>query len=150
MIRPSDIHPDVELREFLQNKINVSLASGESSAVTVYGDWEKPTNEVPDDFLIVMNNGTIGGVGMDIDFATGYVAVSLYCKLNIDGTVKKNRITKILEQFDNLIERLQTTSYYFRYASPQFITPTTPNITSGYSITTLNLVWHTRTTFNES
>ena len=144
------MHPDVELRESLQGQISVGLPSGATRVVTVYGDWEKPTNEVPEDFLIVMNNGTIGGVGMDIDYATGYVAVSLYCKLNDDGTVKKNRITKILQQFDSIIERLQTASYYFRYASPQFITPTTPNITSGYSITTLNLVWHTRTTFNES
>lgn len=149
MIRPSDIHPDVELREFLRGKIRVGLANGTSSVVTVYGDWEKPTNEVPDDFLIVMNNGDVGGVGMAVDYATGYVAVSLYCKLNDDGTVKKNRVTKILHQFDDIIERLQTASYYFRYASPQFITPTTPNITSGYSITTLNLIWHTKNNFNE-
>lgn len=130
--------------------IHVGTAAGGSREVAVYGDWEKPTNGVPDDFLIIMNNGDIGGVGMDINYAEGYVAVSLYCKLNDDGTIKKNRITKILEQFDDIIERLQTPSYYFRYASPQFITPTTPNITSGYSITTLNLLWHTRTTFNES
>lgn len=149
MIRPSDIHPDVELREFLQGQIHVGMANGTTRNVTVYGDWEKPTNDVPDDFLIVMNNGDVGGIGMNINYATGYVAVSLYSKLNDDGTVKKNRVTKILEQFDDLIERLQTASYYFRYASPQFITPTTPNITSGYSITTLNLIWHTKNNFNE-
>ena len=86
---------------------------------------------------------------MAVEYANGYVAVSLYCKLNDDGTVKKNRVTKILRQFDDLIERLQTASYYFRYASPQYITPTTPNITSGYYITTLNLIWHTTNNFNE-
>lgn len=150
MIRPSDIHPDVELKEFLTGKIQVGLPGGASANVTVFGDWEKPTNEVPNDFLLVMNNGDIGGVGMQVDYAQGYVAVSLYCKLNDDGTVKKNRITKILNQFDDLVERCQTESYFFRYAHPQFITPTTPNITSGYSITTLNLIWHTKNNLNGS
>lgn len=150
MIKPSDIHPDVELKEFLTGKIQVGLPGGTSANVTVFGDWEKPTNEVPNDFLLVMNNGDIGGVGMQVDFAQGYVAVSLYCKLNDDGTVKKNRITKILNQFDELVERCQTESYFFRYAHPQFITPTTPNITSGYSITTLNLIWHTKNNLNGS
>lgn len=150
MIRPSDIHPDVELREFLQGQIHVGLPDGGTKDVTVFGDWEKPTNGVPDDFLIIMNNGDVGGVGMDTNFARGYMAVSLYSKLNEDGTVKKNRITKILEQFDNIIERRNTGTYFFRYAVPQFITPTTPNITSGYSITTLNLIWHTTNILNES
>lgn len=150
MIKPSDIHPDVELKEFLTGKIQVGLPGGTSANVTVFGDWEKPTNEVPNDFLLVMNNGDIGGVGMQVDYAQGYVAVSLYCKLNDDGTVKKNRITKILNQFDGLVERCQTESYFFRYAHPQFITPTTPNITSGYSITTLNLIWHTKNNLNGS
>lgn len=149
MIRPSDIQPDVELREFLAGQIHVGLPSGGSRQLSVFGDWEKPTNEVPEDFLIVMNNGDIGGVGMDINFARGYVAVSLYCKLNDDGTVKKNRVKKILEQFDDIIERRKTEHYFFRYAHPQFITPTTPNITSGYSITTLNIVWHTTNSLNE-
>lgn len=123
--------------------IHVGLSDGGQRTIAVFGDWEKPTNEVPDDFLIIMNNGDVGGLGMDINYANGYIAVSLYCKLNDDGTVKKNRITKILEQFDSIIERFCSANYFYRYASPQFITPTTPNITSGYSITTLNLVWHT-------
>lgn len=143
MIRPSDINPDVELRDFLTGKINVGLSDGSTAPVTVYGDWEKPTNEVPDDFILVMINGTAGGVGTGVDYAEGYLAVSLYSKLNDNGTVKKNRVKKILRQFDDIIERTKTAHFFFRYASPQYITPTTPNITSGYSITTLNLVWHT-------
>ena len=144
MIPISSIQPDVELRDFLQNKIRVGLAGGGSQMVTVYGDWERPTNEVPSDFLVVMLNGDIGGVGMDTRYAEGYIMVSLYCKMNDDGSVKKQRVGKILAQFDELIERLLTEHYFFKYAPQRFITPTTPNITSGYSVTTLNLVWHTR------
>ena len=144
MIPISSIQPDVELRDFLQNKIRVGLAGGGSQMVTVYGDWERPTNEVPSDFLVVMLNGDIGGVGMDTRYAEGYIMVSLYCKMNDDGSVKKQRVGKILAQFDELIERLLTEHYFFKYAPQRFITPTTPNITSGYSVTALNLVWHTR------
>lgn len=149
MITPSSIHPDEELRDFLQNKIRVGLAGGGTKKVTVYGDWERPTNDVPSDFLVVMLNGDIGGVGMDTPYAEGYIMVSLYCKMNDDGSVKKQRVTKILAQFDQLVESLLTEHYFFRYASPQFITPTTPNVTSGYSVTTLNLRWTTNSNFNK-
>lgn len=144
MIPISSIHPDEELRDYLQNKIRVGLAGGGSQMVTVYGDWERPTNEVPSDFLVVMLNGDIGGVGMDTHYAEGYIMVSLYSKMNDDGSVKKKRVDKILAQFDDLIEKLLTEHYFYRYAPLRFITPTTPNITSGYSVTTLNLYWHTR------
>lgn len=145
MIAPSSIEPDVELRDFLRaQNIRVGLAGGGSEIVRVYGDWERPTNELPNDFIVIYKNGGIGGLGMDVDYADGSIMVSLYSKMNDDGSVKKNRTKKLLEKFDTLIERLITEHYFFRYDSERFITPTTPNITSGYSITTLNLVWHTR------
>lgn len=160
MITPSSIHPDTELRDFLQGlNIYVVAPSGETVPVAIYGDWEKPTNEVPDDFIIVMQNGDIGGVGNTVSYADGYIMVSLYCKLNDDGSVKKNRVNKILQQLDEMfIERIEeeqtgivteyykslvTDNYVYKYDAQRFITPTTPNITSGYSITNLNLRWHT-------
>lgn len=143
MFKPSSIKPDEELRDYLKNRITVGLAGGGSKKVTVYGDWEKPTNEVPDDFIVIYMNGSVGGFGMNIDFARGYLMVSLYCKLNDDGSVKKNRVSKILNQFDQLVEGRVTTHYHYRYDSDRFITPTSPNVTSGYSVTTLNLKWHT-------
>jgi hypothetical protein len=149
MFNPSSIQPDSELRDFLQGQIRVGLAGGGTRIVAVYGDWERPTNEVPDDFLVIMNNGDVGGVGMDTDYAEGYLMVSLYSKLNDDGSVKKNRVQKILRQFDYLIEKLITDNYYYRYDTSRFITPTTPNVTSGYSVTNLNLRWHTTNNFNK-
>ena len=146
-MKPSSIHPDVELREFLSGRVQVGLPGGALSTVTVFGDWEKPTNGIPDDFIIIMNNGDVSGVGMDTPFAYGYVMVSLYCKLNEDGTVKKNRVEKILDQFDELVDNLVTENYFFKYPAQQFITPTTPNVTSGYSVTTLNLRWTTTSNF---
>lgn len=145
MIRPSTIKPDEELRDAITGHVDVGLPDGGTSPVTVYGDWERPTNELPDDFLTVYVNGDPGGFGMDTQFARGYIMVSLYCKLNPDGTVKKNRITKLLEQFEEIVNKHTTPNYYFEYDAQRFITPTTPNMTSGYSVTTLNLKWHTAT-----
>jgi len=150
MITPSSIQPDIELREFLQNKIRVGLAGGGSQMVTVYGDWERPTNQLPEDFVVIYLNGDISGVGMETDYANGYIMVGLYCKLNDDGSVKKNRVSKILAQFDELLSKRTTDNYYFEYDPQRFITPTTPNQTSGYSITNLNLRWHTTNNFNKS
>lgn len=165
MIKPSSIEPDVELRDVLQAlNIHVETVNGSREKVDVYGDWERSTNDLPTDFIVVYKNGTIGGVGMEVDYASGYIMVSLYSKMNDDGSVKKNRTKKLLSQIDEIfIERIKdpetnqvtehyknlvTDKYVYKYDAQRFITPTTPNQTSGYSVTTLNLMWHTRNNFN--
>lgn len=148
MMRPSSIQPDVELRDFLDGRITVGNSDGSLSPVRVYGDWERPTNDVPNDFIVIFLNGNVIGVGMDTPFAKGYVMISIYSRLNNDGSVKKSRIKKILEQFEILIEKHLTQNYHFEYEASRFITPTTPNVTSGYSVTTLNLRWTTISNFN--
>lgn len=148
MMKPSNIEPDTALCDFLKGQITVGLADGGEEEVAVYSDWERPTNQLPADFLVVYMNGDPRGVSMDTPFAKGYIMVSLYCKMNNDGSVKKNRIKKILDQFDELIEKRITGNYFFEYDAQRFITPTSPNQTSGYSITTLNLRWTTTSDFN--
>lgn len=142
MIHPSHIQPDVELAAALDGIADVA-----GEPIKIYSDWERPTNGLPTDFITVYINGDIGGVGMKTDYADGYLMVSLYCKMNDDGSVKKNRIKKILEKIDLIIEGKTTKNYFYKYASDRFITPTTPNVASGYSITTLNLEWHTTNDF---
>ena len=146
MMNPSHIHPDEELCEVLDGAIFVGSGT-DAVPVKVYADWARPTNKLPDDFLVVFINGDIGGISMDTPFASGYLMVSLYSKMNDDGSVKANRIKKILEQFDAAIEKKITPNYYFEYDAYRFITPTTPNQSSGYSVTTLNLRWHTTNDF---
>lgn len=147
MMKPSTIEPDVELKNYLAGQIRVGNGNT-APVVTVYSDWERPTNQLPDDFIVIYINGDIEGVAMDMPFAKGYLMVSLYCKLNDDGSVKKNRVKKLLTQFDELIEKAITAHYHFEYDASRFITPTTPNQTSGYSVTSLNLRWTTTSNFN--
>lgn len=147
-IQMSSIHPDRGLREFLAGKVFVGKAGGGTVPVTVYSDWERPTNGLPDDFIVIYMNGGISGPGTKCNYVEGALAVSLYCKMNDDGSVKANRIDKILAQFDRLVDRQVVGDYFFCYDTEMYITPTTPNQTSGYSITTLNLLWHTTNNFN--
>lgn len=142
MINASSIAPDEALRDFLQGRITVDSGSAAHN-IPVFGDWEKPTNDLSPDFIVIYINGDIEGIGKKQDFARGYVIVSLYCKMNDDGSIKKNRIKKILAQFDSLLAPCKTGGYFFEYDTPRYITPTTPNQSSGYSITMLNLTWHT-------
>ena len=148
MFHVSSIEPDVALKTYLSGKVFVG--SGESKVeVPIYGDWERPTNLVPDDFISVYTNGDIVGVGADTPYATGFLMVSLYCRLNDDGTVKKHRINKILEQVDTIVDKKIAGDYYFYFDARRFITPTTPNQSTGYSVTTLNLIFRTTSTINK-
>lgn len=145
MMKPSTISPDTALRDFLQGELDRECPI----PVKVYGDWERPTNKLPSDFIVVFLNGDIEGVGMDTPFAKGYIIVGLYCKMNDDGSVKKNRISFILDKIDAVIEKRIAGAYHFEYDPQRFITPTTPNQTSGYSVTNLNLRWTTTSDFNQ-
>jgi len=147
MMHPSLIAPDAELCEYLQDKVYLNDAHT-GSTIKVYSDWGRPTNGLPTDFLVVFVNGDIEGLGSGIDFAKGNLMVGLYCKMNDDGSVKINRIQKILQQFDTLIEGLSTENYFYEYDMPRFITPTSPNQSSGYSVTILNLRWTTNQNFS--
>lgn len=148
MIKVSEIHPDRELQEFLQGRITVGTPNGGMDEVTVYSDGDRPTNELPADFLQIWLNGDFESVGMDTPYAAGNIMVCIYCKLNDNGTVKKNRVDRILSQFDELVEKRATEHYFFQYETDRFITPTTPDQTSGYSITTLNIRWSTTSGIN--
>lgn len=148
MMHPSLIEPDAELRDFLQGQVVVGTAGGDTEPVTIYRDWERPTNKLPNDFIVIYVNGSMEGLGNDIDFARGYLMVGLYCKMNDDGSVKINRVQNILKQFDDLFAGLVTEHYHYDYDMPRFITPTSPNQSSGYSVTVLNLRWNTTNNFN--
>lgn len=142
MIHPSDIQPDVALKELLQGSIVVGDGAN-AVKVPVYADWERPTNGVPDDFIVIFINGDLAGVGMDTPYAKGYIIVSLYNRLNDDGSIRKSRINKILAQFDTNVDKCIAGAYYYEYDARMFITPPTPNQTTGYSVTNLNLRWNT-------
>lgn len=145
---PTIVLPEKALAEYLQGKVKVVTEDGEE-VLTVYPDWERPTNGLPDDFITIAVDGNPSTVAHDVDYTEGYLALSLYCKLNDDGSVKIHRVNKIISQFDTLIDRATIDEYFFKFELDRYITPTTPSESSGYSITTLSLFWHTIDNFNK-
>lgn len=140
---PSTVRPDAALSEFLTGKVLVK-----DTEVSVYSDWQQPTTKVPDVFLTVYQNGSPETISHGVDYASGELCISLYCKLNSDGTVNITKVNRVLAQFDTLVDRKVVGGFYFEYDVQRFITPTTPNQATGYSITTLNMSWHTTNDFN--
>lgn len=150
MLKASEIHPDVELRDHLQGNVVVGKPGGGTQQVVVYCEQDRPTTGMPDDFISIVMNGNASSLGANIDFASGYVMVVLYCRMNDDGSVKSNRINKILAQFDEMLDGANTENFFFRFENERFIMPTSPDQSSGYSSTILNLRWTTNINFSKS
>lgn len=143
-MRPSEIKADKELKNLISGQVKSQDSKGELSDVAVYNDGERPTTKVPDDFIDVLYNGKTRAVDIPMNYIKGNLIVALYCKLNSNGTVKSNRVQKILEQFEMIVNRNVSEHYYYELNLDQLITPTTANMSAGYSITVLNVQWHTR------
>ena len=143
-MKPSAIKADIELKELLTNKVFAVDSEGNSTPVTVYTDGDRSGVDTPDDFIDIFFAGDISSLDVPMSFIKGAITVSLYVRLNPDNTIKKNRVEKILSQFDELISKHSTEHYYYDYPSMNFITPTTAYTTIGYSMTLLTLMWHTK------
>ena len=150
MVKASTIHPDEELRDFLQGNITVGTSTGGTSLVKVFASAEVPTSNLPKDFISIRLNGSASTLGNDVKFASGYLMLELFCKMNDDGSAKTNRITNILTQFDALLDGATTENFCFHFDKDRFIMPTTTDQTSGYSTTILNLIWTTNIHFSKS
>lgn len=136
-MKPSELKVDIELKSLLSG-----IVVG-SDPVVVYAEGEMPTDKVPNDFIEVLYNGPVDSITEDMTVGRGYMAVALSNKLSDDGSVKTNRVRKILEQFETRINRAKTEHYFFKLTPDGFITPTTANQTNGYSTTILNVEWRT-------
>lgn len=143
-MKPSAIKADIELQTLLRDKVFVVDGDGVQSAVVVYTNGERSGINVPENFIDVLYTGEIRVVDRPMDLVKGYLIVSLYVKLNPDSTIKKNRVEKILSQFDTLINRVSSERYYYEYVSSNFITPTSAYSSIGYSVTELSVRWHTK------
>lgn len=140
----SKLNPDVELRDILSGNIKVMTPSGTMVEIPIYGDEEQPTSGLADDFIVIRANGTPLSVTDKMGVWRGSLMVHLYCKMNSDGSAKKNRIAKILEQMEVFLKNASGENFFYSINILRPITPTTVNQSSGYSSTVLNAEWHTK------
>ena len=142
-MRPSKIRPDLALKSILDKQILLQKSATESVEIKTYAQGEKPNTELDDEFIEIQFNGSIRSKTKPIGVLSGNLIVAIYVKSYEDGSVFQYRVDSILEQLEQKVSGLTVDGFFFSLNLDNIITPTTVNITSGYSATILNVKWHT-------
>lgn len=139
----ADLNPDVALAALLDGKVRVQTSATQSHTIRAYADEERPNKNLADEFIDVEWNGGARSRSERLSIYQGAIALTIYCRLQSDNTAKKKRIASIIEQVQKLVHRKRSQGFFFTFNPMNVITPTTSNLTNGYSTTVLNVEWHT-------
>jgi hypothetical protein len=140
---PSEIRPDLAIKELLNGNIIFQKSESEFSDVKVYAQGERPNTGLASEFVEVLVNGIVRSVTKPLGFLKGNLALAVYVKTYDDGSVFQYRVDSILKQIEELVSNSKVGDYFFEIDADNIITPTTVNVTTGYSTTILNIEWHT-------
>lgn len=146
MKKISDITPDTVLAGMLDNSVIVTTSKTQNHSVRAYGDGETPNTISDDEFISIGWNGNVQSVTFPVNIYRGNLILSIYVKTQSDGRVKKHITAQIVERCVRLIDGKAKEGYCFTLNPSNVITPTTVNLTTGYSTKILNVEWHTTST----
>ena len=142
-MRPSEIRPDLVLKEILEGNIILQKSEEETVVITAYSQGERPNTGLSSEFIEVISNGVARSLTKPMGVVRGNLAVAVYVKTYEDGSVFQYRVDSILKQIEEKVSNVTKGKYFFEINPNNIITPTTTNIISGYSTTILNIQWHT-------
>lgn len=137
----ADITPDIVLAKLLDNKIKVQTSATQSHAIRAYDDESRPNKGVGDEWVDVEWNGVARSLTDDPALFRGNLLLTVWVKAQPDGRAKKKIVRQIVSQIAPLVHLAVAGGYVFRFDPSQVITPTTTNLTTGYSTTILNVEW---------
>lgn len=146
MKKISEITPDTVLAGMLDNAVIVTTSKTQNHSVRAYGDGETPNTISDDEFISIGWNGNVQSVTFPVNIYKGNLTLSIYVKTQSDGRVKKHITAQIVEMCVRLIDGKAKDGYCFTLNPSNVITPTTVNLTTGYSTKILNVEWHTTST----
>ena len=146
MKKISEITPDTVLAGMLDNAVIVMTSKTQNHSVRAYGDGETPNTISDDEFISIGWNGNVQSVTFPVNIYKGNLTLSIYVKTQSDGRVKKHITAQIVEMCVRLIDGKAKDGYCFTLNPSNVITPTTVNLTTGYSTKILNVEWHTTST----
>lgn len=146
MKKISEITPDSVLAGMLDNAVIVTTSKTQNHSVRAYGDGETPNTISDDEFISIGWNGNVQSVTFPVNIYRGNLILSIYVKTQSDGRVKKHITAQIVERCVRLIDGKAKEGYCFTLNPSNVITPTTVNLTTGYSTKILNVEWHTTST----
>lgn len=138
----ADLNPDAVLAKLLDNKIKVQTSATQSHTIRAYGDEERPNKNLADEFIDVEWNGGAQSLTEDPALFKGNLMLTIWCKAQTDGRAKKKLVKQIVSQVAPLVHRKVSQGFVFTFDPTNVITPTTTNLTTGYSTTILNVEWH--------
>lgn len=143
----ADLTPDIVLAALLDNVVSVQTSETESHFIRAYADEEKPNVGLDDEFIEVDWNGSARSLTKPLGVFRGNLALSIYVKTQTDGRAKKKLVRQIISQCEELVNNKVSDGFYFEFDPMNVITPTTVNLTSGYSTTVLNVSWRVTNEF---
>ena len=150
MITIADLNPDVALAALLDGKVSVQTSATKSHTIRAYADEERPNKNLADEFIDVEWNGGAQSLTEDPALFRGNLMLTIWCKAQTDGRAKKKLVKQIIAQCQELIGSVTSGGFHFEFNPYNVITPTTTNLTTGYSTTILNVEWHTTDNFHNN
>lgn len=138
----ADLNPDVALAALLDSKVSVQTSATQSHTIRAYADEERPNKNLADEFIDVEWNGGAQSLTEDPALFKGNLMLTIWCKAQTDGRAKKKLVKQIVAQVAPLVHRMVSQGFVFTFDPTNVITPTTTNLTTGYSTTILNVEWH--------
>ena len=142
-MRPSEIRPDIALKKLLEGKIILQRSETEFADIKVYAQGERPNDRLDTEFVEILINGIVRSVTKPLGFLKGNLALAVYVKTYDDGSVFQYRLDHILKLIEERVSNIASEDYFFEINPDNIITPTTINVSTGYSTTILNIEWHT-------
>lgn len=139
----AELQPDVALAALLGGKVEVQTSATSKYAIKAYEQAKMPNKGLDDEFLTIQWNGNARSRSNRLGLYQGQLALTINCKLQADNTAKTARIKQMIAQCQQFIHRQRLQGFVFSFNPMNVITPTTPNLTNGYSTTVLNVDWHT-------
>lgn len=138
----ADLNPDAVLAALLDGKVSVQTSKTASHTIKAYADEDRPNKNLADEFIDVEWNGGAQSLTEDPALFKGNLMLTIWCKAQTDGRAKKKLVKQIVSQVAPLVHRKASQGFVFSFDPTNVITPTTTNLTTGYSTTILNVEWH--------
>lgn len=142
-MRPSKIRPDIALKKLLEGNLILQRSETDFVDVKVYAQGERPNDGLDSEFVEILLNGSIRSVTKPIGLLRSSIALMVYVKTYDDGSVFQYRVDSLLKLIEEKVSKIVSGNYFFEINPDNIITPTTVNVTTGYSTTILNIQWHT-------
>lgn len=147
MTNIEDLTPDEALAKLLDNKVSVQTSATASHVIRAYDEGSRPNKGLGDEFIEVTWNGGARSLTQPLGVYRGSLMLSVCVKTQDDGRAKKKLTKQIIAQCEKLINNVSSDGFFFKLDPNNVITPTTVNLTTGYSTKILNVEWHVTNEF---